>query len=150
MKYIEPDTMPTQAKPDLGEPSQVPGRLRLLVVEGQRAFLFDLPQGQATWVGRGRQADLRLNDASMAPRHLSLRPLEGGLLEVRSLGGGTRLNDVQLPGESVARAGDQISLGDVRLLVQRVTEPPPRGPALHSHGVFEERLAEEVERARRL
>lgn len=150
MKYIELDTMPTQAKPDLGEPTRVAGRLRLLVVEGQRAFLFDLPQGQATWVGRGREADLRLNDPSMAPRHLSLKPLDGGLLEVRSLGGGTRLNDVQLPGESVARAGDQISLGDVRLLVQRVTEPPPRGPTLHAHGVFEERLAEEVERARRL
>ena len=141
--------MPTQVKPDWGKSARVAGSLRLLVFEGDRAFLFDLPPDQATWVGRGREADLRLNDPSMAPRHLSLRPLEGGLLEVKSLGGGTRLNDVQLPGESVARPGDQISLGEVRLLVQRVTAPPVRGPAIQPHGVFEERLAEEVERARR-
>ncbi len=142
--------MPTQAKAETGATLGAGGALRLLVVEGERAFLFDLPPERATWVGRGREADLRLNEPSMAPRHLSLRPLEGGLLEVKSLGGGVRLNDVQLPGESVARPGDQLSLGDVKLVVQRVTAPPRRAPSVQDHGVFEERLSEELSRARRM
>jgi transcriptional regulator with AAA-type ATPase domain len=141
--------MGTQAKPDSNVLSQGTGGLRLLVAEGERAFLFELPADRPVWVGRGREADLRLSEPSMAPLHLSLRPLEGGLLEVRSLGGGTCLNDVQLPGESVARPGDQISLGEVRLLVQRVSPPPLSRPVVHPHGVFEGRLVEELERARR-
>jgi len=141
--------MPSHGKLDAGTGVLPRSCLRLLVFEGDRAFLFDLPSEQPTWVGRGREAELRLNDPSLAPRHLLLQPTGDGLLTAESLGGGIRLNDVQLPGASVARPGDLFSLGEVRLLVQRVTSPPLRVPAFFPHDLFEARLAEEVARAKR-
>jgi DNA-binding NtrC family response regulator/pSer/pThr/pTyr-binding forkhead associated (FHA) protein len=143
-----------RAKPEIADGARdaVANRLLLLVTSPERTFPFELAPGTEVIVGRGPVADLKINDAKVAPRHLALRAAPTGLLEVEDLNGGFRtlLNDVQLSGASRVRAGDQISLGGSALLVLRAPTLPRWRVKLLSSADFDELLATESERARRL
>src|SRR5712692_7203983 len=122
----------------------------LLAITESRAFSFPLAPGSQILVGRAPNADLKLPDAKVAPRHLLLRPLAAEILEVEDLNSrnGTLLNDVQLSGTSTARVGDQISIGDSVLLVLRAPARETSPPRLVPTAEFDDRLEAESERAR--
>ncbi len=123
----------------------------LLIATLERVFPIRIAFGSELIVGRGPNADLRLTDPKIAPRHLALRATPDGALEVEDLKSrnGTLLNDVQLSDKSQARVGDQISIGDSVLLVLHAVVPPKRPVKILSAPELDERLAAESERARR-
>ena len=56
------------------------GEILLLVASPERVFPVRLARGSELVVGRGPNADLRLTDAKVAPRHLALRAAADGTL----------------------------------------------------------------------
>ena len=104
-----------------------PGSRWVLVVGPEEIETRPLPEGEVV-VGSGAGAGLRLRDPTVAEAHLRLFA-EGGLLAIEAIGGApAKLNDVQISVRSVARDGDQLSIGQTELVVL----PPVRqekGPA---------------------
>ena len=97
-------------------PASAPAATWLLVIGPERARTVRLDAGVRS-VGRRGDVDLVLDDASVAERHLSLETAEQGLFVAPFPGEAALLNDVQLSSRSLARAGDQISLGQTQLIV---------------------------------
>src|SRR5262249_18904176 len=119
-----------RARIEVPERSSADREMQLLAISESRAFPFALAPGAQVLVGRAPNANLKLADGKVAPLHLLLRPLGGGMLEVEDLNtrNGTLLNDVQLSGSSVAHVGDLISIGDSVLLVLAAPSPDPGQP----------------------
>jgi two-component system, NtrC family, response regulator AtoC len=123
-------------------------RLQLVVI-GQQAFAsIDLPERGELVIGRGEQADVRLDESLVSRRHAILHV--GAKLEIEDLDSvnGTRLRETPITGRVVLAPGDIISIGTTVLIVQ-----PSAGAArprrLWPHGYFEARLEDECARARR-
>jgi hypothetical protein len=109
-----------------GPSGTLPGRPRLIVTTGGRAQTGS-PESNGeeqvyflthavTVVGRGADADLRLNDPNVSRRHAELR-LEGEaiiLVDTQSTNG-VRVNDVPTTRRQLA-PGDRITLGNVVLV----------------------------------
>ena len=152
-----PDTYPMSGSSDneatelpQGGRSVVPTRLQLVVI-GQQAFAsMDLPESGELIIGRGEQADVRLDESLVSRRHAVLHL--GARLEVEDLGSanGTRVRDLAIPPHTPTALlpGDVINIGTTVLIVQ-----PSAGTArprrLWPHGYFEARLEDECARARR-
>jgi pSer/pThr/pTyr-binding forkhead associated (FHA) protein len=68
------------------------------------------PEGAT--IGRGRQADVVLNDPNVSRKHAEIRP-RGGSWVVSDLGStnGSQLNGRRIDGPEVLRPGDEIELG---------------------------------------
>ncbi len=125
------------------------------MVTPARTWPFELPVGRSTVVGRGRLASLDLAHPSVNERHcaLSVRESHGGehasvVLEVLRGAGEVQVNDVPISGSTTLRPGDEVRLGEARLLLQFV--PPavePRASPLPFDD-FLGRLTDEVARAR--
>ena len=92
------------------------------MVEQSSSRLVELPRAGALILGRGDDAELRLDDASISRRHARISLDEAGP-RVVDLGSrnGLRLNGAALTQESALAAGDVLSVGEVTLIV--------RGPA---------------------
>jgi Protein of unknown function (DUF3662)/FHA domain len=96
----------------VSEPLEERGRSRAqtasLTVEGRRVVIG--PQGAT--IGRGRQADVVLNDPNVSRKHAEIRP-RGGSWVVADLGStnGSQLNGRRIDGPEVLRPGDEIELG---------------------------------------
>ena len=96
----------------VAEPLEERGRARaqtaLLMVEGRRVVIG--PQGAT--IGRGRQADVVLNDPNVSRKHAEIRP-RGGSWVIDDLGStnGSQLNGRRIDGAEVLRPGDEIELG---------------------------------------
>ncbi len=97
-------------------------------------------------VGRGRDVDLRLDDAAVSRRHLEL-VREGGRLLARDLGSavGTVLNDAPLSGTRAIGPGDRIAIGPFELRVALVEGSPAGDEPVGRPGV----LTGDLERDRR-
>ncbi len=123
----------------------------LLVSSGDRVFPVRLVGGTVLIAGRSPDANIRLDDPKVSPRHLCLRSEPDGSVEVEDLNRPSRtlLNDVQLSEKSHARIGDQISLGDSAMLILRALGPPTRPVKVVGASELDERLAAESARARR-
>ncbi len=116
-------------------------RLSLAVLADGFVGSHPLPETGTITLGRGADADIRVEHESVSRRHASIH-LDGGLF-VEDLGSsnGTKLGDQQLdPGKRVAfEAGEVIEIGSVMLVVQRqATAPRPR--RVWSHDAFEARV----------
>lgn len=102
-----------QAPPkELDEPAAI--RLPRAVLEaGDRRFALTPP---ATVVGRGREADVRLDDPNISRQHVEFRA-DGGRWLVNDLGStnGTRLGGRTLTGPTELRPGDVVQLGNTVL-----------------------------------
>lgn len=84
----------------------------------QGATTVDVLPGQRWILGQGAGANLQLNEPALAARHLSLVAGEGEVIVEQLRGAsGVRLNGVPLQAMGQARAGDEISIGDVSLVV---------------------------------
>ncbi len=143
---------PTSTRP--GPQPQAPGaspKLSLHVIRDGHASTLALTIGHSLVIGRGRDADVRIDDAAVSRRHLSLE--YGAALRLTDLGsvngalvGGRRLRR----GESTTiEPGTVIELAGALLVVRQpgASEPPPR--RVWTHGYFEGRLQDECARAER-
>jgi FHA domain len=96
-----------------------PPRLRVHSAAGLRAgSAYDLSDGAL--LGRGDQADIRLEDSFASSRHARLVP-QGGVMVLEDLGStnGTYLNGEPLRGPQPLHVGDQIRIGDSEFSFER-------------------------------
>ena len=123
-------------------------RLSVLVVLPNRAFPVELPAGRPVVVGRGPMVQVTLPDPAVAPRQLTLTAREDGVL-VEPLGGasGTLLNEVQLSAAVIARPGDELALGQARLIVLGGASAAAARPRLAGFDELSARLQDETMRA---
>ena len=123
-------------------------KLSVLVVLPQRAFPVELPAGRAVVVGRGPNVQITLTDPRVAVKQLTLTAREDGVLvEVLGGSGGTLLNEVQLSGAVVSRPGDELAVGDARLIFLGAASTAPGRPRLAGHDELSSRLHDETLRA---
>ena len=123
-------------------------RWSLVVMTPGRTFPAELPTGRATVVGRGAGAGLSLDDGAVSERHVSLVARdEGVLLEVLRGAGDVLVNDVPVAGQALLSAGDEVRLGETRLVAVAVPSLATPRPRLASHDEVVSRLAEELLRA---
>lgn len=120
----------------------------VLVLSQQRVGPVELPTGRALIVGRERGVGLDLKDPLVDERHLSLRVVDGRPV-LDPLGGtsGVRVNDVPCDAPVPLSAGDEIALGESRLIVMQRSDAMVAPPRLASEDELSARLEEEVKRA---
>ena len=94
---------------DLGPAHPARAQTALLLIDGKRVVVG--PSGAT--VGRGRQADVVLNDPNVSRQHAEIRP-RGGSWVLADLGStnGSRLNGRQIESSEVLRDGDEIEVGE--------------------------------------
>lgn len=103
-----------QAPPqELEQGAQIAGKARAVLESGDRRFALHPP---AAVIGRGRGADIRLDDPNISRTHLQLT-FEDDSWVVSDLGStnGSRLNGRPLSAPAVLRPGDVIELGNTVL-----------------------------------
>ncbi len=113
-----------------------------------RTWSVELHGGRSAVVGQAKGSALEIIDAGLADRHLSLLPRdEGVVVEPLRGAGDVLINDVPASGQSVVHSGDELRVGDARLLFTMV--PPGGVPRLRmtSGEELTARLEEEVRRA---
>ena len=102
-------------------------RLRVGSAQGlETGSVYDLAEGAT--LGRGDQADIRLQDSFASSRHARLEP-HGELIVLEDLGStnGTLLNGEPLRGPQPLHAGDRIRIGDCEFSYELAGEAaPPR------------------------
>jgi len=101
-------------------PRAVAGREHayLLVVENGSSSMFDLPAVGVVTIGRGTEAELRLDHASVSRKHARIL-IEGGELRVSDLEShnGTLVNGQPIEGGRALVTGDVVTVGEVVLVV---------------------------------
>jgi hypothetical protein len=108
-----------------------PGRFRRLlmrVFERPHLPVLGLPAGEREVVlGRSRECDCVIAEASVSRRHAGLRR-DGTRWVIRDLGSrnGTRVNGVRLLDEAQVAPGDRVSFGDARYRLGEVPRPAAR------------------------
>jgi hypothetical protein len=125
-------------------------RIFVLALTETGSTTVELLAGRPLLVGRGPGVGLQLDDARAALRHLTLTARTDGVV-VEELRGasGTQLNDVQVSGQALARGGDEVRVGDARLVVALENDAPLQlKPRLASHDELSARLDDELLRAR--
>jgi pSer/pThr/pTyr-binding forkhead associated (FHA) protein len=96
-----------------------PPRLRVHSAAGLRTgSAYELSDGAL--LGRGEQADIRLEDSFASSRHARLVP-QGGVIVLEDLGStnGTYLNGEPLRGPQPLHVGDTIRIGDSEFTFER-------------------------------
>ena len=126
----------------------IPGGYRLRFAGPGGVVSLDVARSGVVVVGRGEDADARLDEPSISRRHAQF--VVGETLQIEDLGSanGTRVRDHDVaPGERCdVQSGDVVSFGDVLCSVQG----PARGERarlLRPHAYFEARLEDECARA---
>jgi hypothetical protein len=110
------------ASAGLGPPAHAAGRqpkLRVHAAAGLAAgSAYDLSEGAL--LGRGDQADIRLEDGFASSQHARLIP-QGDVMVLEDLGStnGTYLNGEPLRGPQPLHAGDRIRIGDSEFSFER-------------------------------
>src|SRR5207244_4228046 len=125
------------------------GRAYVLVFQGERSSVFNLPWSGEILIGRSETAGLRLVDKSISRQHAEIRLVDGEalLMDLHSQSG-TRVNGVSIDGPRSLVSGDVIALGSATLVFHRSLGPPERGPTL-GLSQLRQRAIEELERGLR-
>jgi hypothetical protein len=100
-----------QAPPEELEPRGPARGIRRAVLEaGDRRYALTPPR---TVVGRGSDADIRLDDPNISRQHMQFQ-VDGGEWAISDLGStnGTRVNGQGVRGPTLLRSGDTIELGN--------------------------------------
>jgi two-component system, NtrC family, response regulator AtoC len=125
-------------------PGRSPERLYLLVLEGDKSSIVNLPRDGRLTVGRAPEVELHISDRAASRRHAEL-VLRGGEAEVSDLGShnGTLVNDERITGPRALVSGDVITIGEVGLVFHspRLQQRPLDLKSLRR------RLGDEVQRA---
>ncbi|MEW6431839.1 MAG: helix-turn-helix domain-containing protein [Myxococcota bacterium] len=123
-------------------------RWSLLVVTPDRTWPVELISGRTTVVGRGPGATVEVRAPGVSERHVSLVARdEGLLLEVLRGAGDVWLNDVPLSGQALLQPGDEVRLGDARLVAVAVPVLAAGRTRLATHDELMAHLEEELLRA---
>jgi two-component system response regulator AtoC len=135
---VPPDAV-TMARPVRGGDG-----LALRVVGENLLDLFALPKAGDIVIGRGVEADIRIDDASISRKHAMLSI--GPRIRIKDLGSanGTRVASRSLEASEWAEvtAGEVIDLGSVMLILMRGSEEQSSAP--------DDKAAPAIERAQRL
>ena len=105
-------TMVYSSAERVAEPLEEQGRARaqteLMMNDGRRVVIG----AEGATIGRGRQADVVLNDPNVSRRHAEIRPRGGSwvITDLESTNG-SQLNGRRIDGPEVLRPGDEIELG---------------------------------------
>jgi hypothetical protein len=121
-------------------------RIHVLALTDTSSTSVELTAGRPLVVGRGPGVGLTLEDPRVAARHLTLiaRADGVGVEELRGAAG-TQLNEVQISGQAVARNGDELRIGDARLVIAFENDTPVSvRPRLASHDELASRLEQEI------
>jgi DNA-binding CsgD family transcriptional regulator len=96
-------------------------------------------------VGRGRDADLQLDDESVSRRHAKLAVMSDGLPAIEDLGSqnGTFINGKAIVGSARLQVGDRITLGSCDLEVLATYAPNPLGYERATEPLARERVSRE-------
>jgi two-component system response regulator AtoC len=137
---------PTQRAADVAD--AIPAGYRLRFVGPAGVVVVDVPRSGELVVGRGDDADVRLDAPSISRRHARFIVGEALLVEDLQSANGTRVRDRAVaPGERCDVApGDAVTLGDVLCTVQGPA-PGSRARLLRPHAYFEARVEDECARA---
>lgn len=123
-------------------------RWALLVITPQRVAPMDLPIGRPLFVGRGRGASLELKDPQLEERHLSFRIVDDRpVVDPLGPASGVRVNDVPCSAPMPLVAGDEVAVGDNRLVVLALSSARAGAPRLASEDELVVRLDEEARRS---
>src|SRR5436190_19827866 len=117
-------------------------RIFVLALTDAGSSALELGPGRPVLVGRGPGVGLTIEDPRAAVRHLTLTARADAVV-VEELRGatGTQLNDVQVSGQALARSGDEIRIGDARLVIAFEGDAlSPLRPRLASHDELAARL----------
>src|SRR5205823_2551684 len=106
---------------------------QLLVVRGRSASeALKLIEGVTT-VGRHDDCQIRIKSSQVSRRHCELFEKKGMLL-VKDLGSanGTFVNGKKVEGQRVLEAGDELTIGQIKLRVAKIGEGVPQKPVAAS------------------
>lgn len=113
-----------------------------------RSWSLELPGGRGAVIGQGASCAVQISDAGLADRHVSLLPRdEGVLVEPLRDGGDFSINDVPTSAQSTLRSGDELRLGEARLVFTMIAPMAAVRPRIVTFEEFTARLEEEVQRA---
>jgi DNA-binding NtrC family response regulator/pSer/pThr/pTyr-binding forkhead associated (FHA) protein len=118
----------------------------LLVIDGSSARRLLLPRDGVLVLGRGPDADVRIDTAAVSRRHAKLI-LASGEVQVTDLDShnGTLVNGERVEGSRPLASGDVVGVGDTTLVLR--SGPQPRSGAVIELSRLRLRLEEELERA---
>lgn len=121
-------------------------RLYLLVFQGDSSSMHRLPRDGDVVVGRGDDADLRLDERSVSRKHAKLR-VAAGQVQVEDLGSqnGTFVNGEKIAGVRALASGDVINIHSTVLVLH--SSEPGRRRAVLEMDAFRDLVESEVERA---
>jgi DNA-binding NtrC family response regulator len=124
------------------------GRLNLAVIGEGFVASHPLPERGVVVIGRGADADLRIDHESVSRKHVAIYIEDDLKIEDLGSSNGTMLRETALvPGERVSfTAGEMIEVGSVMIVAQRQATTAVRTRRVWSHDAFEARLEEECER----
>jgi hypothetical protein len=127
---IEADLPPPRPAASNGSRHDPPPRQALRGLNGGWFGRCQPLLGGSMLIGSGNACDLRLDAAGVLDRHAVLEPGEGGRWVLRALSGAALLRVNGHPVDAALLApGDQIELGEQRLLLESPgIAPPPRSP----------------------
>ena len=120
-------------------------RWSVVIAAPGRTWTAELPATRSAVVGEGESCTVRITGAGLAERHVSLLPRDEEVL-LEPLGGEVVLNDVPLSAQSVLRAGDELRLGEARLVFAREAPAAAVKPRVAPLEEFLARLGEEARR----
>jgi two-component system, NtrC family, response regulator AtoC len=130
--------------PATSRPSE---RSYLLVFHQDSSTLVHLPRAGSLTIGRGEDAAVRLDHASISRRHAAVLCADGDVA-VADLGShnGTWVNGERIDGRRALHTGDTIAIGEATLVLHRPPGTRATEEALPAARLLQ-RLDEEVERA---
>ncbi len=113
-----------------------------------RTWSVELQGGRSTIVGQAPGVGLLIPVEGVSDRHASLLPRDDGVVVEPLRGGGElQLNDVPASSQVIARPGDELRVGDARLIFSMTAPAAPSRPRLVTEEEFMSRLDEELRRA---
>lgn len=115
---------------------------------GDRSWVVDLPRGEAPLVGPGDDSVVRIDGLARAQGSVRWDG-EQLTLERTAKNPPIYINGKRLQSRALLRPGDELSVGDARMVVGLASQAQPSGRRALTHQEFRERLAEELARAAR-
>jgi diguanylate cyclase (GGDEF)-like protein len=110
-------TAPLMALPDSLADDEVRSEAHLIVIFGTHVGEM-IKIGERLVIGRGSQADFRVDDSGVSKAHLCIFKREDGSVAVRDLGSrnGTCVNNQPITAETILQDGDKIHFGSTTVL----------------------------------
>ncbi len=115
---------------------------------GDRSWVVDLPRGEAALVGPGDDAVVRIEGLARGQGNVRW---DGEQLSIERTAKNppVYITGKRLQARALLRPGDELSVGDARMVVGFASQPHASGRRALPHQEFRERLGEELARASR-